>query len=141
MITHDKALMRCDTYLAGVGWEKVKEQKRNSYTFRTRPDGVYKRRGNNTFYLSIEVKPENAAWDEIIRGIGQCALHQAGIDHKSKPYLVIPKKRFVELQCALVVLDWLGIIAYDDAEVKTVKGAGWAFAEWNYKFGGEYALP
>lgn len=117
-VTHKVVVGRLQRWFEKMDMADIREEVKSYYWY-VHPDVAYQSRETG-FVFSCEVKPPYAKIPEIIKGIGQCALHPY---HKLtlKPFLVISEKMYREIFPVFESLNWLGVIIYQGEGFRIAK--------------------
>lgn len=122
-LTHSGMIQACAEYAKSKGWNSARVSDFTDMPSGTGgiPDIILYEGSGDGLRLAIEVKPSGCSWDEIKRGIGQCAYYLLyGVQSS---YLVCPDVYEEELLLIFKKLSCIGLITFDSmGKLKEVFG-------------------
>ena len=103
-LTHKEVLGMCIRQCKAYGWRRMQAFVNRKLS--GRPDCVFK---SGSVTRAYEVKPEVVTWDEVRKGIGQCAEY---LSLGMLPYLVVAESVAKDLQEIMKHHPWLGVVEF-----------------------------
>jgi len=105
-LTHKEVLGMCIRQFKAYGWRRMKASRFRLNKLPGHPDCIFKA---GSITRAYEVKPEKVTWNEVRKGIGQCAEY---LSLGMLPYLVVAKSVAEDLQEIMKHHPWLGVVEF-----------------------------